>query len=76
MPVSPDQPEMARPSLYATTKLVRIIQRVKDRLKARRCRSTTKMAAAKVPAATISAEVGRAIDRYAISISALELCTD
>ncbi|KAL9126503.1 MAG: hypothetical protein Q9217_004449 [Psora testacea] len=53
---------MARPSLYATTRLARIIQRVKDRLKSHTHGFTAKMTTSEAPNTIIKKELSRAID--------------
>ena len=58
-----DEPAMACYSLYGTTRLARLVQRVKDRLKSIKHKATVKTNSVKIRAATFRPEMRRAMDK-------------
>ena len=58
-----DQPAMARPSLYATIKLARIVQHVKECLKSHRHKKSIKMDPLVVSTDNVKLQVQQVIDK-------------
>ena len=62
MCLSPDKPAMARPSLYATARLARMVQQVKERLKCCKHRKSSKMASEDRPVDNFVSHARQLID--------------